>query len=121
MPQPPEDPEEWALKKASRYSFEVQWSKEDDAFIGRVAEWDLLAAHGETEQEALEEIRNVVAYAIEESEADGEDYPEPIGDRDYSGRFNVRIPPSLHRRLATEAAREGVSLNQLVTTKLASN
>jgi hypothetical protein len=48
--------------------------------------------------------------------------PEPpLGPqrRDYSGKFNVRVPKSLHAALASEAEAEGVSLNQLVVTKLA--
>jgi hypothetical protein len=48
--------------------------------------------------------------------------PEPqVGPqrREYSGRFNVRIPKSLHAALANEAEAEGVSLNQLVMAKLA--
>lgn len=116
-----DSPEEWAREKASNYTYQVQWNREDEVFVGTVLEWDLLAAHGETEVAALEEIKTVVAFAIEESEADGDDYPQPIGEKNYSGTFNVRIPPSLHRHLATEAAREGVSLNQWVTTKLAKN
>lgn len=39
--------------------------------------------------------------------------------REYSGKFNVRIPKSLHAALAREAEAEGVSLNQLVVAKLA--
>ena len=39
--------------------------------------------------------------------------------REYSGKFNVRIPKSLHAALASEADSEGVSLNQLVLAKLA--
>jgi hypothetical protein len=42
--------------------------------------------------------------------------PEP---REYSGKFNVRLPKSLHAALASEAEAEGVSLNQLVVAKLA--
>jgi hypothetical protein len=48
--------------------------------------------------------------------------PEPpVGPRrkEYSGKFNVRIPKSLHAALAREAEAEGVSLNQLVLAKLA--
>jgi len=45
----------------------------------------------------------------------------PVGPqrRDYSGKFNVRVPRSLHAALASEAEAEGVSLNQLVVAKLA--
>lgn len=48
--------------------------------------------------------------------------PEPkVGPqrREYSGKFNVRVPKSLHAALASEAESEGVSLNQLVVAKLA--
>jgi hypothetical protein len=48
--------------------------------------------------------------------------PEPpVGPqrREYSGKFNVRIPKSLHAALACEAEAEGVSLNQLILAKLA--
>jgi hypothetical protein len=48
--------------------------------------------------------------------------PEPpVGPRryDYSGKFNVRLPKTLHAALVSEAAAEGVSLNQLVVAKLA--
>jgi hypothetical protein len=45
----------------------------------------------------------------------------PVGPqrREYSGKFNVRIPKSLHAALVSEAEVEGVSLNQLVLAKLA--
>src|SRR5258708_401702 len=48
--------------------------------------------------------------------------PEPpVGAqrREYSGKFNVRLPKSLHAALVSEAEAEGVSLNQLVVAKLA--
>ena len=48
--------------------------------------------------------------------------PEPaLGPqrREYSGKFNVRVPKSLHAALASEAEAEGVSLNQLIVAKLA--
>jgi hypothetical protein len=48
--------------------------------------------------------------------------PEPpVGPqrREYSGKFNVRLPRTLHAALSSEAEAEGVSLNQLVVAKLA--
>ncbi|MBI3412172.1 MAG: toxin-antitoxin system HicB family antitoxin [Planctomycetes bacterium] len=47
------------------------------------------------------------------------DPPDGPQRREYSGKFNVRIPKSLHAALACEAEAEGVSLNQLVVAKLA--
>ena len=45
--------------------------------------------------------------------------PIPEATEKYSGKFVVRIPKSLHQRLAIEAEKEGVSLNQLALYKLA--
>ncbi len=47
--------------------------------------------------------------------------PIPVPEKvsDYSGKFVVRLPKSLHQRLAIEAEQEGVSLNQLALYKLA--
>jgi len=52
--------------------------------------------------------------------ASGEPVPEPICSKRYSGKFMVRVPPELHRRIALEAAEEGISLNRLISTKLSS-
>ena len=45
-----------------------------------------------------------------------EDGVEPR--RQYSGRFNVRLPPELHADIATAAAAAGKSINQWVTEEL---
>ena len=45
--------------------------------------------------------------------------PASEGTNRFSGKFVVRVPVSLHEALAGEAESEGVSLNQLVLTKLA--
>lgn len=49
----------------------------------------------------------------------GNDIPLPSYPDEYSGRFVLRIPRSLHRTLAESAKREGVSLNQYATMRLA--
>lgn len=101
------------------YLYSVVWSEEDEVFIGRVLEFPSLAAHGSTQAKALSEIRSVVEHAFEDLRDSGEEVPEPLNKRPYSGKLNVRLPRYLHRQLAIEAAEEGVSLNQLISTKLA--
>jgi predicted HicB family RNase H-like nuclease len=51
----------------------------------------------------------VVGDVVADLEANGEPIPEPLAERRYSGTFHVRIPSELHRRLATEAAEQGIS------------
>ncbi len=48
----------------------------------------------------------------------GEDIPLPSYPEEYSGKFNLRLPRSLHRALAEAAEREGVSLNSYVAEVL---
>ena len=50
--------------------------------------------------------------------ASGEPVPEALAEKKFSGRFMVRIPSSVHRALATEAAEQGLSINRLVCAKL---
>ena len=58
-----------------------------------------------------EEIRTLW---IETAYDQGLEIPTPSCREAYSGKFNVRLPRSLHRFLAESAEREGVSLNQYV-------
>ena len=105
--------------RADRYQFAVGWSEEDEIYVARVAEFPSLAAHGENPEEALKEIRFVVSAVLDDMESNGEQIPEPLGVKKYSGKISLRMPEFLHRQLATEAAWEGVSLNQLMIAKLA--
>ena len=61
----------------------------------------------------------ILAGWLEIALEDGQEIPLPQRREEYSGKFNVRVPKSLHAALATEAEAEGVSLNQLVVAKLA--
>ena len=76
-----------------------------------------------TQAENLEELFAMAKDAREtwiESEYErGNEIPLPSYPEEHSGKFNVRIPKSLHRALAEAAEREEVSLNQYVLTILA--
>jgi predicted HicB family RNase H-like nuclease len=107
-----------AMLKNDRYTYRVTWSEEDEEYIGLCVEYPSLSWLAPTPQEALEGIRQVVADVAADMEANEEPVPEPIALRHYSGKFTVRIPPDLHRRLALEAAESGISLNRLASAKL---
>ena len=49
---------------------------------------------------------------------DGVEIKEPLTEEDYSGRFSLRIPKTLHKKLTEKARSEGVSLNQYCSYKL---
>ncbi len=105
--------------RSEEYSYNVGWSEEDDAYVARVLEFPSLAAHGDSQENALHEIRKVVDIVIKDLTAEGEPVPVPFGKRRYSGRLNLRMSQELHRRLALDAELQGVSLNTLISTRLA--
>ena len=101
-----------------RYTYRVTWSQEDGEYIGLCAEFPSLSWLAESHEAAIEGIRNVVASVVEEMRESGEKAPEPLALRSFSGKFMVRVPPEVHRKLAIQAAESGVSLNRLASSKL---
>ena len=103
----------------NHYTYRVTWSAEDNEHVGLCAEFASLSWLAPTPEKALAGIRRVVAEVVAEMQASGEPIPQALADKTYSGRFMVRVPALVHRALATEAAEQGVSINRLVSAKLA--
>ncbi len=74
---------------------------------------------GATPEAALRDARAAVKSWIATAREFGDAIPEPGSDAAYSGQWRVRVPRSLHRKLAQRAEQEGVSLNTLTATLLA--
>ncbi|MGB7294454.1 MAG: toxin-antitoxin system HicB family antitoxin [Candidatus Aminicenantales bacterium] len=103
-----------------RYTYRITWSEDDGECVGLCVEFPSLSWLAKSPEAALKGIRKVVEKAIKDMESDGEVPPTPISGRSFSGKFVVRIPPEIHRALAIKAVEEGISLNRLVSSKLAS-
>ena len=101
------------------YTYRVTWSAEDNEHVGLCAEFPSLSWLAPTPEKALGGIRRVVGEVVADMQASGEVIPEALAEKQYSGRFMVRVPSVVHRTLATEAAEQGVSINRLVSAKLA--
>jgi predicted HicB family RNase H-like nuclease len=101
------------------YAYRVIWSAEDNEFIGLCAEFPSLSYLDEDCLKAIEGITNLVKDVVADMEAEGEKTPVPISEKNYSGKFQIRITPERHRMLAIEAAEQNVSLNRLICDKLA--
>jgi predicted HicB family RNase H-like nuclease len=101
-----------------RYTYRVTWSEEDGDHVGLCAEFPSLSWMAATPEAALKGVRRVVADVVADLRSQGESVPGPLAARKFSGKFMVRVPPELHRRLTMEAAEAGVSLNRLASSKL---
>ncbi len=102
-----------------RYSYRVTWSEEDQEYVGLCAEFPSTSWLAASHETALKGIRKLISTIVKDMKKSGEMVPEPIATRPYSGKFMVRVPTDVHRRLALKAAEDGVSLNRLASAKLA--
>jgi predicted HicB family RNase H-like nuclease len=83
--------------------------------VGLCAEFPSLSWLALTPEAALKGIRKVVADVVHDMREHGEEPPEPIASKRYSGKFMVRVPPEVHRDLALQAAEAGVSLVMMIS------
>jgi predicted HicB family RNase H-like nuclease len=103
-----------------KYTYRVTWSEEDGEYVGLCAEFPSLSWLADTQEAALAGIRDTVSQVIEDMQSTGEPIPEPLAIRKYSGKFTVRVPPEVHRKLQIQAAESNVSFNRLISSKLSS-
>jgi predicted HicB family RNase H-like nuclease len=100
-----------------RYTYRVTRSEEDQEYVGLCIEYPSLSWLASSTEEALAGIRAMVAEVVADLAENHEPIPQPLATKNYCGRFMVRVPPELHRRLALEATEAGVSLNRLASTE----
>lgn len=78
-----------------------------------------------TQVETLDEVgpmaEEIRTLWLETEYDAGDDIPVPSYPEEYSGKFLLRIPKSLHRTLTVAAEREGVSLNVYACQLLGEN
>jgi len=97
------------------YTGQVEFDGEVGIFHGEVLDTrDVITFQGTTVDEIEQAFQDSVDDYIEFCSERGE---EP--DRPFSGRLMVRLSSDLHRKLYVEARRDGKSLNQLISDRLA--
>ncbi len=100
--------------------YTIELIREDETtWFARVAELPGCMTEGDSPADAVDMIQDAMAGWIELALEDGRAIPEPKPLEEFSGKFVVRVPKSLHRDLVAAAAREEVSLNQFIATELA--
>jgi HicB family len=102
----------------TEYTYRAMWSPSELSFIGTCLEFPGLRGRGQTAAEAIAAVEQLVNEDVSAAVGTGWTPPDSLTDREYSGRFVLRISPELHAHLAVEAAERRVSLNQWVVQKL---
>jgi predicted RNase H-like HicB family nuclease len=90
----------------------------DGGYVAEIEELPGCMTQAETLDEAFRAIEDARQVWLKGTYEEGQDIPLPRDMEEHSGKFMVRIPRSLHHNLVRAAKREGVSLNQYVTTLL---
>ncbi|MDR1956424.1 MAG: type II toxin-antitoxin system HicB family antitoxin [Treponema sp.] len=87
-------------------------------YLATVLELDGCMSDGLTYQEAFENIKEAMEGWIETKLENGFPVPVPLDTESLSEQLVVQLPKSLHARLARQAERAGLSLNQYTLHKL---
>jgi len=107
------------MKKASdRYLKIVEWSDDDQCYIGRCPALFGGGCHGDNETDVYVELCTVVDDVIADMETGGEQLPAATAGKSYSGKFMLRTKPEVHQRLAIAAMRAKKSLNRFCIDQL---
>ena len=101
------------------YNLKVNLLSEEDGggYLIEVIELPGCIAAGDNLDEAFAKLDDAIGTWIEWAEEVGREIPQPNyykEEVDYSGKFTLRMPKELHKKLDLAAQREGVSINMLV-------
>lgn len=103
---------------SARFPRLIEWSDDDGCFVGSAPPLVGQCCHGKTEADVATQLAVIVANLMQDV-LDGK-MPLPKGEagKTYSGKFVVRIPTALHKKIALKAQARGESLNQYVAEVL---
>ena len=103
------------------YPVKLFYSEEDKGFIATTPDLPGCSAFGDTEEEAIREIKIAQELWLETARSENRYIPRPTSEIGYSGKILLRTPKILHRTLMEKAKEEGVSLNQFILYLLSRN
>jgi predicted HicB family RNase H-like nuclease len=99
------------MKISDKYLKIVEWSEEDQCYLGTCPGLMLGGIHGDDEAKVYKELCQVVEEWIAIYQKDKLPLPAATAGKEYSGKFVIRVGKDLHKALAINAARCQESLN----------
>ena len=100
--------------KYKEYEAIIEYDEEDRLFVGRVINTkDIIVFDGLSVDELEQSFHTVIDEYLADCKA-----LKKTPDKPFSGRFNLRLSSELHRKVALEASKQGVSLNTFIEKTL---
>ena len=109
------------MKDRDRYLKIVEWSEEDQCYVGSVPSWIGACCHGDNEEKVYHQLCQIIDEWVEIYKKDGKPLPPSTIDKKYSGKFQLRPGSELHKALAIRALQTGESLNNFCINVLRSS
>ena len=103
------------------YRMEIIPDRDEGGYVVSYPDLPGCMSTGETIEEAIRNGEDAKLAWLSAAAEQGIPVSEPHQLQSYSGQFKLRIPKSLHRQLAEQAAREGISMNQYCVYLLSRN
>ncbi len=106
------------MKIADQYIKLVEWSEEDQCYIGSSPGFIGSCCHGSDETEVYKQLCSIVDEWVDIHQKEELPLPESVVNKSFSGKFVIRVGKDLHKALAIKAARSDESLNSLCVNLL---
>lgn len=105
------------MKEKDRYVKLVEWSEDDQCYVGSIPGWIGKCSHGNDEYEVYKELDVILKEWLDIYKKDNLKLPAPTNKK-YSGKLILRTDPELHKILSLRASNEGISLNNYLNKTL---
>lgn len=103
------------------YKMEIVPDTSEGGYVASFPDLPGCITCGETVEAAVANAIDAKKEWLEAAIEDGIEIFCPNSVDDYSGQFKLRLPKSLHKQLAEDAKRDGISMNQYCVYLLAQN
>lgn len=109
------------IKIKENYLKIVEWSEDDQCFVGTAPGLILGGVHGNNQRKVFDKLCEAVKDAIALLKKEGKPIPSQAIKNEYSGKIALRITPQMHRSLAIKAIQHGESINKYIEKTLSKN
>ncbi len=106
------------MKNSDLYLKIVEWSEEDQCYVGTCPGLFYGGCHGDNEAEVYKELCEIVEENIVLYKENGKPLPPETAGKEYSGKFLLRPGKELHKVLAIRALQADESLNNFCLNAL---
>lgn len=99
------------LMKYKGYWAEIQYSDEDECFVGKIEglKHSLILFEGETVKELKRDFKNAIDHYISSCKANNE-----IPEKQCKGSLNVRLGAELHNKAKIKSIEKNISINEFI-------